>query len=98
MNYGFIDDNPPELEPEDESDRLFIQLYHMNIRDVDLAGKQVLEVGSGRGGGAVGLQNIRTYTVDRFGLLGRSSEALQSDVWVARESHLRRGQCDEIAF
>jgi len=52
MNYGFIDNNPPILEQEDESDRLFIQLYHMNIRDIELTNKEVLEVGSGRGGGA----------------------------------------------
>ena len=53
MNYGFIDENPPRLESEDESDRLFIQLYHMNIRDVELDDKTVLEVGSGRGPPAV---------------------------------------------
>ncbi len=52
MNYGFIDEDKPTLSDDDEPDRLFIQLYHMNIRDVDLAGKKVLEVGSGRGGGA----------------------------------------------
>ena len=52
MNYGFLDNNSPVLEPEDEPYRLFIQLYHMNIRDIDLKNKQVLEVGSGRGGGA----------------------------------------------
>ena len=34
MNYGFIDEDQPVLEPEDEPDRLFIQLYHMNIRDL----------------------------------------------------------------
>ena len=52
MNYGFIDDEGPELDEEDEVYRLFIQLYHQNIRDVDLSNKDVLEVGSGRGGGA----------------------------------------------
>lgn len=52
MNYGFIDDDGPELDEEDEAYRLFIQLYHQNIRDVDLSNKDVLEVGSGRGGGA----------------------------------------------
>jgi len=60
MNYGFIDGDNPELTPEDEPDRLFIQLYHMNIRDVELDGKQVLEVGSGRGGGAHWI--ARTYS------------------------------------
>ena len=52
MNYGFVDEDVPVLDLVDEPYRLFIQLYHMNIRDVDLNNKQVLEVGSGRGGGA----------------------------------------------
>ncbi len=52
MNYGFIDNSPPLLTPEDEPYRLFIQLYHMNIRNVELSDRNVLEVGSGRGGGA----------------------------------------------
>ena len=52
MNYGYIDSDPPDLEPDDEPYRLFIQLYEMNIRDAQLNDKEVLEVGSGRGGGA----------------------------------------------
>tara|TARA_Y100001970_G_scaffold212330_1_gene259311 strand:+ start:23005 stop:23862 length:858 start_codon:yes stop_codon:yes gene_type:complete len=52
MNYGFEDGKGPELEDVDEPNRMFIQLYSMNIRGVDIEGKQVLEVGSGRGGGA----------------------------------------------
>jgi ubiquinone/menaquinone biosynthesis C-methylase UbiE len=52
MNYGYIDAEKPALEPEDEPYRLFIQLYEMNIRNIELNNKQVLEVGSGRGGGA----------------------------------------------
>lgn len=53
MNYGFV---PPEgnsltLEPADEAERLCIQLYHRVASAADLAGKDVLEVGSGRGGG-----------------------------------------------
>lgn len=54
MNYGFV---PPDaaslaLEPADEPDRLCIQLYHRVASATALAGKEVLEVGSGRGGGA----------------------------------------------
>lgn len=55
MNYGFV---PPAgetalaLDQQDESDRLCIQLYHRVASAADLAGKTVLEVGSGRGGGA----------------------------------------------
>jgi ubiquinone/menaquinone biosynthesis C-methylase UbiE len=55
MNYGFV---PPAGEPTlaleaaDEPDRLCIQLYHRVASAADLAGRDVLEVGSGRGGGA----------------------------------------------
>lgn len=55
MNYGYISLNgsaPPVLEPEHESQRNWIQLYHHVASGADLADKDVLEVGSGRGGGA----------------------------------------------
>ena len=44
MNYGFKDNYPPALSTEDEPDRIFIQLYHMNIRDTELEGKDILEI------------------------------------------------------
>ena len=75
MNYGFIDEDQPVLEPEDEPDRLFIQLYHMNIRDVELSGKHVLEVGSGRGGGAHWV--ARTYAPKRLTALDYSAAAVK---------------------
>lgn len=55
MNYGYA---PPDgtaplvLDPADEPDRYGIGLYAHVLRGVDLAGRDVLEVGSGRGGGA----------------------------------------------
>ncbi len=59
MNYGFLEsrDGQPDLSfvalaKEDEPDRLCIQLYHRVASAADLAGRDVLEVGSGRGGGA----------------------------------------------
>lgn len=54
MNYGFADPRAPKLEllPADERDRYCIQLYHHVASAVDLAGRDVLEVGCGRGGGA----------------------------------------------
>jgi SAM-dependent methyltransferase len=54
MNYGFSPDPPAvplPLEPADEPDRLCIQLYAHAVDGVPLAGRDVLEVGSGRGGG-----------------------------------------------
>ena len=55
MNYGFTPDNKeqsPNLRPEDESNRIFIQLYDYAASQIPLDGLKVLEVGSGRGGGA----------------------------------------------
>ena len=54
MNYGYAELNGTELDlqGEPENDRYFIQLYHHVAAAVDLNGKKVLEVGSGRGGGA----------------------------------------------
>jgi len=55
MNYGYAEsDKAPRipLQEVDESDRLCIQLYDRVARPVDLRGRDVLEVGSGRGGGS----------------------------------------------
>jgi len=56
MNYGFahLEDanEAPPLEARDEANRFCIQLYHHVANAVNLSGLKVLEVGSGRGGGA----------------------------------------------
>jgi SAM-dependent methyltransferase len=55
MNYGYApaaDAHPLDLGADDEPNRYCIQLYHHVAGAVDLAGQRVLEVGSGRGGGA----------------------------------------------
>jgi SAM-dependent methyltransferase len=56
MNYGYapasLDVGAPPLKSSDERDRLCIQLYLHAIDHFDLRDRDVLEVGSGRGGGA----------------------------------------------
>lgn len=54
MNYGLVpsDGLRLALEPLDEADRFCIQLYHRVAAATDLVNRDVLEVGSGRGGGA----------------------------------------------
>lgn len=55
MNYGYAaapDDPPLPLDPGDEADRLCIGLYARTLGDTPLEGRDVLEVGCGRGGGA----------------------------------------------
>lgn len=53
MNYGFAGKGEPfALRPEDEPDRAFIGLYQQAVDGLPITGARVLEVGSGRGGGA----------------------------------------------
>jgi ubiquinone/menaquinone biosynthesis C-methylase UbiE len=55
MNYGYRGlngDAPLILAEKDEENRYCIQLYDQLARKVDLKQKDILEVGSGRGGGA----------------------------------------------
>lgn len=54
LNYGYEEDPPMAvpLDASDEANRFFIQQYHRTAAQVDLAGKKVLEVSCGHGGGA----------------------------------------------
>jgi ubiquinone/menaquinone biosynthesis C-methylase UbiE len=55
MNYGYQHLNGEsriDLEPGDEMNRYCIQLYDHVVREGEIKDKRVLEVGSGRGGGA----------------------------------------------
>lgn len=52
MNYGYIPPGAPfPLQPEDEPERAFIGLYAQALDGLETAGKRILEVGCGRGGG-----------------------------------------------
>ena len=55
LNYGYADDNLKlELRKEDDRNRYCVQLYNHIVTSlpIELKGLDVLEVGSGRGGGA----------------------------------------------
>ena len=98
MNYGYIDSESPELDSSDEAYRLFIQLYHMNIRDVSLENKEVLEVGSGRGGGASWIAK----TMKPSSLIGLdfSREAVSlCNKWYDQENlDFREGNAQDLPF
>ncbi len=55
MNYGYIpntNEKPLELPEDPKIQKYSLQMYHYLASKKEIAGKQVLEVGSGRGGGA----------------------------------------------
>ena len=56
LNYGYAgideDDGPLSLKAMDEPNRYSIQLYHHVASGIDVSGKNLAEVGCGRGGGA----------------------------------------------
>jgi len=63
LNWGYEEDPPMGLPlgESDEPNRFGIQLYHRTATQVDLGGKDVLEVSCGHGGGASYL--VRTCTL-----------------------------------
>ena len=52
MNYGYCDkDQEVSLDEQNESDRYSIQLYHHLTISTEIANKDIVEIGCGRGGG-----------------------------------------------
>tara|TARA_B110001454_G_scaffold219184_1_gene250968 strand:+ start:8212 stop:9048 length:837 start_codon:yes stop_codon:yes gene_type:complete len=99
MNYGYIDDQPPILDSHDEPHRLFIQLYHMNIRDTKLNNKAVLEIGSGRGGGASWI--ARSMSPSSLIGVDFSNEAVSlSNNWYQGQKNLNfiEGNAEDLPF
>ena len=72
LNWGYEEDPPMglPLAASDEPNRYCIQLYHRTATQADLSGKQVLEVGSGHGGGA----SYLVRTVHPYGVVMRRRE------------------------
>ncbi|MCC6500920.1 MAG: class I SAM-dependent methyltransferase [Anaerolineales bacterium] len=79
LNYGFW---PPEgetvkLQPEDEVNRAAIQLYHHVASRDDLAGKRVLEVSCGHGGGASFVK--RYHKPESYIAIDQNQKAIEYD-------------------
>jgi ubiquinone/menaquinone biosynthesis C-methylase UbiE len=55
MNYGYVpnaNEKPIELPADPKLQKYSLQMYHYLATKANIEGKQVLEIGSGRGGGA----------------------------------------------
>ena len=101
MNYGFQSLNASkkiELKKEDEINRFFIQLYHYVASKVELKNKMVLEVGSGRGGGADYVE--RYFHPSKMFGVDYSSNAIEFCNRVFKDSRVdyRLGDAENLPF
>ena len=97
MNYGYDDGGPgPALRASDEAFRYAIQLYAATLRGLDVRDKDVLEVGSGRGGGGSYIVRYcapRSFTgVD---LSGAAIERCQRELALPR-TRWQQGRADAL--
>jgi SAM-dependent methyltransferase len=77
LNYAY-EENPAmniPLAPDDEPNRACIQLYHHVAAQVDLRGKNILEVSCGHGGGAAYL--VRTFQPKNYTALDLNSAGIK---------------------
>jgi SAM-dependent methyltransferase len=98
MNYGYARGEQSTPEVDARSDRFGLQLYEAVVGEVELSGRDVLEVGCGRGGGA-------SFIFERFTprlLIGLDLAA--AAVRRCRSRHARpglefvAGRADELPF
>ena len=64
LNYGFSSEPENSVIPATEPEFYCLRLYEHTVRDTPLAGRDVLEVSCGRGGGASFVS--RTFAPDRY--------------------------------
>ena len=85
LNYGFSSDPEVSVIAGNEPEFYCLRLYEHTVRDTPLAGRDVLEVSCGRGGGASFVS--RTFGPRRYVGLDLSAENIR----LARERAAREG-------
>ncbi len=101
MNYGYapLDGGPAiALRPEEEHERSGYQMYHAVAGTVELSGKDVLEVGCGRGGGAAFV--LRTLAPRSMTGVDFSARAIAHCIANHRDERLRflPGDAESLPF
>lgn len=99
MNYGYDADGFwPTLLPNDEVERYPIHLYHYVATMGNIQGKTVLEVGSGRGGGAAYLaKNLKPKSIHGIDI---SYDAIKlcNEIHSGKNLSFTEGNSEEIPF
>ncbi len=102
MNYGYAEagsaNRPFHLQPQDEAERYPIALYRHVATLAPLVGRDVLEVGSGRGGGA---SFVARYLKPRhmIGLdLSGKAVAFSNKQHAVANLHFKRGDAERLPF
>ena len=101
MNYGYMpldNESPVVLHKNDEIHRCAIQLYHYLASKIELNGLEILEVGSGRGGGA---SYIKKYLdVKKVVGMDIASNAVKfsREVHAVNGLHFIQGNAENIPF
>jgi len=99
MNYGYAKDGFfPDLFPDDEIERYPIHLYHHTVTQINVANKDILEVGSGRGGGVSYISRyLKPKSITGIDI---SNEAIQLCGTLYREDGLcfKEGDSEDMPF
>ncbi|MBN2049430.1 MAG: class I SAM-dependent methyltransferase [Spirochaetales bacterium] len=102
MNYGYAPlEGKTEMFPlstDDEPERFCTQLYHYAVSHIELKDKDILEVGSGRGGGA---SYISRYLLPRsYVALDLSVKGIEfcNDFYSSPNLRFVRGEAENLPF
>ena len=88
FNYGYLGPEKIELDPAEQDKRNFIELYQRTLGDTDLTGKDVLDVSSGLGGGALWIS--RRHRPASLVAMDLSTEAVNlCNEWYSDQRNLR---------
>ena len=100
MNYGYdaIPADPIALDLVDESNRYSVQLYHAVINGVKLENLRVLEIGSGRGGGAAYVKRYHK-PAEMVGVdFSAKAIALCNEVYRIQDLSFVQGDAEDLPF
>ncbi len=99
MNYGYYKDSfCPDLSVNDEKERYPIHLYHYLCSKVDMKNLNILEVGSGRGGGADYI--LRTFKPRKVSAIDISITAVNlcKELYTDNNLDFLYGSAEDIPF